>query len=158
MTETPNPEQKGRDTIDAQLTQAGWIVQKAKNIDPNAGLGQAVCEYNTDVGPADQYPPHTEEEAAALRGFAGFQCYNPRNRHRRKETWNRQSNPGGCWRKFSYEQIIARDKTSLDIFWLKDKRLADLDNLQEPDELAGEIIESLEAGLNSFRAIAAALS
>gem|GEM_PF-2689501 len=50
-----------------------------------------------------------------------------------------------CLRKFAYEQIIARDKTSLDIFWLKDKSLADLDNLPEPDELALEIIENLEA-------------
>ncbi len=85
-------------------------------------------------------------------------CYNPLNRHERKEGWNEQSNPEGRWRKFSYEQIIARDKTSLDIFWLKDKSLADLDNLPEPDELALEIIDNLEAGLNSFRAIAAALS
>ncbi len=85
-------------------------------------------------------------------------CYNPLNRHERKETWNEQSSPEGRWRKFSYEQIIARDKTSLDIFWLKDKSLADLDNLPEPDVLAGEIIENLEAGLNSFRAIAAVLS
>ncbi|PIX01055.1 MAG: DNA methyltransferase, partial [Hydrogenophilales bacterium CG_4_8_14_3_um_filter_62_83] len=58
---------------------------------------------------------------------------------------------------FSYEQIIARDKTSLDIFWLKDKNLADLDNLPEPDVLALEIIENLEAGLNSFREVATAL-
>ncbi|HNO75479.1 MAG TPA: class I SAM-dependent DNA methyltransferase [Nitrosomonas mobilis] len=84
-------------------------------------------------------------------------CYNPLNRHERKESWNEQSNPEGRWRKFSYEQIIARDKTSLDIFWLKDKSLADLDNLPEPDELALEIIDNLEAGLNSFREIAAAL-
>ena len=41
---------------------------------------------------------------------------------------------------------------------MKDKSLADLDNLPEPDVLAGEIIENLEAGLNSFREIAAALS
>lgn len=54
-------------------------------------------------------------------------------------------------------QLIARDKTSLDIFWLKDKSLADLDNLPEPDVLAAEIIENLEAGLNSFREIAGAL-
>jgi len=85
-------------------------------------------------------------------------CYNPLNRHERKESWNEQSNPEGRWRKFSYEQVVARDKTSLDIFWLKDKSLADLDNLPEPDELAGEIIENLEAGLNSFREIAAALA
>ena len=84
-------------------------------------------------------------------------CYNPLNRHARKETWNGQSNPEGRWRKFSFDQITARDKTSLDIFWLKDKSLADLDNLPEPEELALEIIDNLEAGLNSFRAIAAAL-
>ncbi len=51
----------------------------------------------------------------------------------------------------------ARDKTSLDIFWLKDKSLTDLDNLPEPDELAEEIIENLEAGLNSFREVLGAL-
>ena len=85
-------------------------------------------------------------------------CYNPHNRHERKETWHETKNPEGRWRKFSYEQIIARDKTSLDIFWLKDKSLADLDNLPEPDELAGEIIENLEAGLESFRAVATALA
>ena len=85
-------------------------------------------------------------------------CYNPTNRHKRKALWDEQSNPEGRWRKFSYEQIIARDKTSLDIFWLKDKSLADLDNLPAPDELALEIIDNLEAGLNSFREIATALS
>jgi hypothetical protein len=48
-------------------------------------------------------------------------------------------------------------KTSLDIFWLKDDSLTDLDNLPDPDELAEEIIENLEAGLTSFREILAAL-
>ena len=61
------------------------------------------------------------------------------------------------WRKYSYEEIMARDKTSLDIFWLKDQSLADLDNLPEPDELAEEIVENLEAGLNSFQKILATL-
>ena len=85
-------------------------------------------------------------------------CYNPENRHARKELWSERDNPEGRWRRFGYEQIIGRDKTSLDIFWLKDKSLADLDNLPEPDVLAGEIIDNLEAGLNSFREIAAALT
>lgn len=80
-------------------------------------------------------------------------CYNPENRHARKETWNAESAPEGRWRKFSYQELIARDKTSLDIFWLKDKSLSDLDNLPEPDVLAVEIIDNLEAGLNSFREI-----
>ena len=53
MTGNQNPEQKARDNIDALLMQAGWIVQSAKKIDLNAGQGQAVREYQTDVGPAD---------------------------------------------------------------------------------------------------------
>ena len=53
MTDNQNPEQHARDTIDAQLLQAGWTVQSAKKIDLNAGLGQAVRELQTDVGPAD---------------------------------------------------------------------------------------------------------
>lgn len=53
MTDNQNPEQKARDNIDAQLRLAGWVVQSVKNIDFSAGLGQAVREYQTDVGPAD---------------------------------------------------------------------------------------------------------
>ncbi|MEO5571321.1 MAG: class I SAM-dependent DNA methyltransferase [Bacteroidia bacterium] len=79
-------------------------------------------------------------------------CYNPKNRHKRKETWSEQ-NPDGRFRKYSIDEITNRDKTSLDITWLKDKSLADLDNLPDPDVLAGEIIENLEAGLESFREI-----
>jgi type I restriction enzyme M protein len=84
-------------------------------------------------------------------------CYNPKNRHKRKSTWEADKNPEGRWRKFSYDELIARDKTSLDIFWLKDKSLTDLNNLPEPDDLAEEIIENLEAGLNSFREVLAGL-
>ncbi|TOK97286.1 DNA methyltransferase, partial [Vibrio parahaemolyticus] len=73
-------------------------------------------------------------------------CYNPDNRHDRTETWNEETNPDGRWRKYTREDVLARDKTSLDIFWLKDKSLTDLENLPEPDELAEEIIENMEAG------------
>jgi len=86
-----------------------------------------------------------------------IKCYRPENRHKRKPTWNADKNPDGRWCKFTYEELTARDKTSLDIFWLKDKSLTDLDNLPEPDELAEEIIENLEAGLNSFREVLSAL-
>jgi len=79
-------------------------------------------------------------------------CYNPGNRNDRKEIWS-EENPEGRWRKFTYDEIIARDKTNLDIFWLKDKSLADLDNLPDPDILANEIIENIEAGLESFKEI-----
>ena len=49
------------------------------------------------------------------------------------------------------------EKTSLDVFWLKDKSLIELDNLPEPDDFAEQIIEYLEAGLDSYRAVLAAL-
>jgi len=52
------------------------------------------------------------------------------------------TNPEGRWRKFSYEELKARDKTSLDVFWLRDKSLTDLDNLPEPDELADRAQEA----------------
>jgi type I restriction enzyme M protein len=90
-----------------------------------------------------------------LRDF--IQLYNPENRNKRKETYHSDSNPEGRWRKFSYDEIIARDKTSLDITWLKDKSLADLDNLPDPDQLAQDIVENIEAGLESFREIVAKL-
>jgi hypothetical protein len=54
-------------------------------------------------------------------------------------------------------QIVACDKNQHEYFWLKDKSLADLDNLRKPDELANEIIQNLETELSCFRAIAAAL-
>lgn len=76
-------------------------------------------------------------------------CYNPENRYERKETWS-ENNPDGRWRRFNIDDIKKRDKTSLDIFWIKDKSLADLDNLPSPDELADDIIENLQSALQSF--------
>ena len=77
-------------------------------------------------------------------------CYNPENRYERTETWS-EDNPDGRWRKFSVDEILKRDKTSLDIFWIKDKSLADLDNLPDPDVLAADIIDNLQSTLESFR-------
>ena len=57
----------------------------------------------------------------------------------------------------SSENVLLPRAASLDIFWLKDKSLTDLDNLPEPHVLAEEIIENLEAGLNSFREVLAGL-
>ena len=109
-------------------------------------------DYRTNIHHTLKKKPLRYED---LQDFIA--CYKPLNRFERSETWHETNNPEGRWRRFSVEQVLARDKTSLDIFWLKDKSLADLDNLPEPDELAGEIIENLEAGLASFRAVAAAL-
>jgi len=53
MTINQNPEQKARDNIDKLLLQSGWVVQNKNQINFEAGLGQAVREYQTDTGPAD---------------------------------------------------------------------------------------------------------
>lgn len=70
-----------------------------------------------------------------------IQCYRDR-----KETER--------FRKFSYEELVARDKLNMDIFWLKDDSLEDIDNLPEPDVIAAEIVENLEAALEQFRSVA----
>lgn len=109
-------------------------------------------DYRTNIHHTLKKKPMTFED---LEDF--IQCYNPSNRNERKETWS-ETNPNGRWRKFTYDEILERDKTSLDIFWLKDESLADLDNLPDPDILANEIIENIEAGLESFKTIMATLS
>lgn len=53
---------------------------------------------------------------------------------------------------------MKRDKLSLDIFWIKDKSLADLDNLPPADELADDIIENLQGALDSFKDLKAQLN
>jgi type I restriction enzyme M protein len=83
-----------------------------------------------------------------LRDFVA--CYHPENRHERRETER--------FRHFPYPDLIARDKASLDIFWLKDDSLDHLDDLPPPEVLAQEIIDHLEAALASFRDVAAGLA
>ena len=56
------------------------------------------------------------------------------------------------------DEILKRDKTSLDIFWIKDKSLADLDSLPDPDVLAADIIENLQSDMDSFKELMAALN
>ena len=76
-------------------------------------------------------------------------CYNPKNRHERKESER--------FKSFTYEELIKRDKLNLDIFWLKDESLEDSANLPAPDVIAAEIVEDLEAALEQFAEIAADL-
>ena len=64
---------------------------------------------------------------------------------------------GERWASFTYDEIIARDKANLDITWLRDESLEDLDNLPSPDVLAREIVEDLAAALAEFEAVATAL-
>ena len=60
-------------------------------------------------------------------------------------------------RSYAYDELTARDKTNLDITWLRDESLEDLDNLPAPEVIAREIVEDLTAALAEFEAVAAAL-
>ena len=136
----------------AQGVKANVLFFDNKPASPNPWTKEVwYYDYRTNIHHTLKKKPMRFDD---LKDFIG--CYNPWNRHDRKETWSGEQ-PEGRWRKFSYDEIIARDKTSLDMFWLKDKSLTDLDNLPEPDDLAEAIIENVEAGLNSFREIAARL-
>ncbi len=75
------------------------------------------------------------------------------NRNRRQATWS-AANPDGRWRAYGYDELMARDKASLHIFWLKDDSLADSDKLPPPAVIAQEIVEDLQAALEQFRLIA----
>jgi type I restriction enzyme M protein len=79
--------------------------------------------------------------------------YNPTNRHERTATWS-EDNPDGRWRSYTYDELMTRDKVNLDIFWLRDESLEDTENLPDPDIIALEIVEDLEAALEQFRLIA----
>src|SRR5437867_8136637 len=76
-------------------------------------------------------------------------CYNPNNRHERKESER--------FKGFTYEELTKRDKLNLDIFWLKDESLEDSANLPNPDITDAEIVEDLEAALSQFAEIASDL-
>jgi len=104
-------------------------------------------DYRTNVHHTLKKKPLRDEH---LRDF--IECYRPGDRHNRRATWS-EDNPLGRWRCYSREEILQRDKSSLDIFWLRDESLGDLDNLPEPDDIAADIIENLEAGLDSFRSV-----
>ena len=103
-----------------------------------------IYDFRTNIHFTLKQHPMTD---ADLLDF--ISCYNPKNHHEREETWS-EENPEGRWRKFSVDEIMNRDKISLDIFWIKDKSLADLDNLPDSDVLADDIIENLQSAMESF--------
>jgi type I restriction enzyme M protein len=84
-------------------------------------------------------------------------CYNPENRHERSTTWS-EDNPDGRWRAWDYDDLIARDKANLDVFWLRDESLDDAASLEEPDVIAAEIIEDLQTALDEIALIYADLA
>ncbi len=82
-----------------------------------------------------------------------IRCYNPVNRYDRTPTWG-EGNPEGRWRVYDYADLLKRDKVNLDLFWLKDTSLEDAATLPDPDVIAAEIADDLQAALDAFAAIA----
>jgi type I restriction enzyme M protein len=80
-------------------------------------------------------------------------CYHPANRNQRKPTWDEKKHPEGRWRMFTYDELVARDKCSLDIFWLKDESLEDSSKLPDPHVLAAEIVEDLRSALEQIESV-----
>ena len=86
--------------------------------------------------------------------LAGLQLERLLERDQRRQPGERDRREESArFRRFSYDELMARDKASLDIFWLKDKDLEDLDSLPEPDVLAEEIAEDLRTALEQFNAL-----
>ena len=77
-------------------------------------------------------------------------CYRADARHKRTESER--------FKRYAYDELIARDKVSLDLFWLRDESLEDADNLPPPDVIAAEIAEDLEAALAEIQALAESLT
>jgi hypothetical protein len=127
------PEQLARQRIDDLLEEAGWVIQDASQADIAAGLGVAL-------------PRNTGCRLTPV----------PEARHLRTPTWS-EENPTGRWRAYDYDQLVNRDKASLDIVRLRDEWLDDADKLPEPGIIAAEIVQDLEAALLQFREIAADL-
>jgi type I restriction enzyme M protein len=74
------------------------------------------------------------------------QLYQTKNRTKKRVESER-------FKRFTYADLMARDKANLDIFWLKDDTLADTENLPKPAILAAEIIEDLEEALEAFKSV-----
>lgn len=76
-------------------------------------------------------------------------CDRPGERHKRKPTWSAET-PEGRFRAYEYEELLARDKVSLDLTWLRDESLEDSATLPDPDVLAQEIADDLRSALGQI--------
>lgn len=106
-----------------------------------------IYDYRTGVHHTLKKNPLRESDLADF-----VKCYNPENRHVRLETYSAE-NPDGRWRKFSYDEIIARDKTSLDITWIKSGNNADDYTLAELLEIIREKSAAIATAVSNLEQI-----
>lgn len=108
-------------------------------------------DYRTNV---HHTPKNSPLRYSDLKDFV--ECYHHRKSVKEKSAWS-ETNTEGRWRKYSYEEIKSRDKISLDIFWLKDDSVIDLENLPDSNVLISDIIENMESALESLRTMKEAI-
>jgi type I restriction enzyme M protein len=90
-----------------------------------------IYDFRTGVNFTLKQNPLKETDLAAF-----IECYNASDRSKVDALWDEQTNPDGRWRKYTYDEIIARDKTNLDIRWLKTE--------DEDDSTIGELMSELQ--------------
>ena len=105
-----------------------------------------IYDYRTNIKHTLKQNPLKESD---LQDF--IDCYRPDDRYHRKETYNAETKPEGRWRRFTYDEIVARDKTSLDITWIKqgegtdDMSLSELlDTIQDKSNKIAEAVNQLQ--------------
>lgn len=99
----------------AQGVKANVLFFEKKPTSENAQTKEVwIYDYRTNVKHTLKQNPLRETD---LQDFVD--CYRPDGRHHRQETYHAESNPDGRWRKFTYDEVLGRDKTSLDITWIK---------------------------------------
>jgi type I restriction enzyme M protein len=127
--------------------------EKKKNAKQPATKDIWFYDYRTNINHTPKKNPLRYED---LQTFVT--CYHSNDRSKQSEIYDEKNNPNGRWNKYTYNEILSRDKTNLDITWLRDDSVIDLDNLPEPDVLINDIIENVESALASFRAIKESLN
>ena len=99
----------------AQGVKANVLFFEKKPTSENAQTKEVwIYDYRTNVKHTLKQNPLRESD---LQDFVD--CYRPDDRHHREDTYNAKTNPDGRWRKFTYDEVLGRDKTSLDITWIK---------------------------------------
>ncbi len=107
----------------------------------------------------DEHPPHAEDEPSPAREPGRLRRTLPcREPLPSQSQLGRGHEPRGPLAIVEYDELLKRDKVSLDVFWLKDEAQEDSASLPERDVIAAEIAEDLRAAVEQFEAIAADLA
>ena len=123
---------------------------------PQARREGAVDEEALGLRPAHQHALHAQDAPHEARRPRRVRraATTRRTGNQRKATWDEKKNPEGRWRVVhATTRLVARDKCSLDIFWLKDETWRTRPNLPEPDVLAEEIADDLRAALEQIESV-----